>query len=245
MPFTSHLAELRSRLVKSVVAVALAFAVCFWFVEEIFIILAAPLRRLHIEGLTLIGTAVTEAFFMKMKIGFAAALIVASPVLLWQLWQFVAPGLYEHEKRYTRSFVLFGSFFFLSGTAFCYFIVVQEGLGFLLHRYEVIEIQPLLQVGDYLSLVTRLVLAFGVMFELSVLAFFLARVGIIDHKFLIRHIRYAVIAMALLAAVLTPPDLVSQVLLMLPLTLLYGLSIAVAYLARWRMNRLERKAANR
>ena len=111
--------------------------------------------------------------------------------------------------------------------------------------FEVIEIQPLLQVGDYLSLVTRLVLAFGVMFELPVLAFFLARVGIIDHKFLIRHIRYAVIAMALLAAVLTPPDFVSQVLLMLPLTLLYGLSIAVAYLARWRMNRLERKAANR
>jgi sec-independent protein translocase protein TatC len=242
MPFTSHLAELRSRLVKSVLAVALAFAVCFWMVEEIFTVLAAPLRRLHIDGLTLIGTAVTEAFFMKMKIGFAAALILASPVLLWQLWQFVAPGLYEHEKRYTRSFVLFGTLFFLSGAAFCYFVVIQEGLGFLLHRYEVIQIQPLLQVGDYLSLVTRLVLAFGVMFELPVLAFFLARVGIIDHKFLIRHIRYAVIAMALLAAVLTPPDLVSQVLLMLPLALLYGLSIGVAYLARWRMMRAERKA---
>lgn len=242
MPFTSHLAELRSRLVKSVLAVALAFAGCFSVVEEIFAILSAPLRRLEIPGLALIGTAVTEAFFMKMKVAFAAALIVASPVLLWQLWQFIAPGLYEHEKRYTRSFVLFGSIFFLAGAAFCYFIVIQEGLGFLLHRYEVIEIQPLLQVGDYLSLVTRLVLAFGVMFELPVLAFFLARVGVIDHTFLIRHIRYAMIAIALLAAVLTPPDLISQVLLMLPLALLYGLSIAVAYLARWRMMRAERKA---
>jgi sec-independent protein translocase protein TatC len=241
MPFTSHLAELRSRLVKSVLALAVAFSACFSYVEEIFTVLAAPLRRLQIHGLTLIGTAVTEAFFTKMKVAFAAAVIVASPVLLWQLWQFIAPGLYEHEKRYTRSFVLFGSFFFIAGATFCYFIVIQEGLGFLLHRYEAIDIQPLLQVGDYLSLVTRLVLAFGVMFELPVLAFFLARVGIIDHRFLIRHSRYAIIAIALLAAVLTPPDLISQILLMVPLAFLYALSIGVAYLARWRMNRAERR----
>jgi sec-independent protein translocase protein TatC len=241
MPFTSHLAELRSRLVKSVLALAVAFFASFAFVEEIFVVLAAPLRRLQIHGLTLIGTAVTEAFFIKMKVAFAAAVILASPVLLWQLWQFIAPGLYEHEKRYTRSFAFFGSFFFIGGAAFCYFVVIQEGLGFLLHRYEVIDIQPLLQVGDYLSLVTRLVLAFGVMFELPVLAFFLARVGIIDHRFLIRHSRYALIAIALLAAVLTPPDLISQILLMVPLAFLYGLSIGVAYLARWRMNRAERE----
>jgi len=166
--------------------------------------------------------------------------ILASPVLLWQLWQFVAPGLYEHEKRYTRSFVLFGSFFFIAGAAFCYLVVIQEGLNFLLHRYEVIHIQPLLQVADYLSLVSRLVLAFGVMFELPVLAFFFARVGIIDHRLLIHHGRYALLAIALLAAVLTPPDLISQVLLMVPLMVLYGISIAVAYVARFKMNRLER-----
>ena len=241
MPFTSHLAELRSRLVKSVLALAVAFVACFSYVEEIFTVLVAPLRSLEIHGLTLIGTAVTEAFFVKMKVGFAAAVIVASPVLLWQLWQFIAPGLYEHEKRYTRSFVLFGTFFFLAGAAFCYFVVIQEGLGFLLHRYEVIDIQPLLQVGDYLSLVTRLVLAFGVMFELPVLSFFLARLGVIDHWFLIHHSRYALIAIALLAAVLTPPDLISQILLMVPLMFLYALSIGVAYLARWRMNRLDRE----
>lgn len=242
MPFTSHLAELRSRLLKSVAAVALGFAIAFALVEEIFAILAAPLRRLEIEGLTLIGTAVTEVFFLKMKVAFAASVILMSPVLLWQLWQFVAPGLYEHEKRYTRSFVLFGSFFFLGGAAFCYFVVVQGGLAFLLRRYEVIGIQPLIQVADYLSLVTRMVLAFGVMFELPVLAFFLSRVGVMDHRFLIDHTGYAVIVLALLSAVLTPPDLISQVLLMLPLALLYGLSIGVAYLARWRMNRAERDA---
>lgn len=241
MPFTSHLAELRDRLVKSVLAVALAFFACYLIVDDIFAILAAPLRRLDVPGLTLIGTSVTEAFFTKLKVAFAAAVIAASPVLLWQLWQFVAPGLYEHEKRYTRSFVFFGSIFFAAGVAFCYGVVIRHGLAFLLARYQAIDIQPLLRVGDYLAVVSRLVLAFGVMFELPVLAFFLARVGIIDHRFLLRQSRYAVIAIALFAAVLTPPDLVAQVLLMLPLGLLYGISIGVAYLARWRMNRAERK----
>jgi sec-independent protein translocase protein TatC len=234
MPFTSHLAELRSRLIKSFGAVAIAFLGCFAFAEDIFALLAAPLRRLNISGLTLIGTAVTEAFFVKMKVAFAAALVVALPVLLWQIWQFVAPGLYEHEKRYTRSFVSFGSLFFLAGAVFCYEVVVQMGLEFLLRRYEAIHVQPLIQVGDYLSLVSRLVLAFGVMFELPVLAFFLARVGLIDHRFLIRHMSYAVIAIAVLAAILTPPDLVSQILFMVPLSLLYIISIGVAYVARKR-----------
>ena len=242
MPFTSHLAELRSRLIKSTLAIAVGFGVCYSIVDNIFAVLAAPVRNLHIRGLTLIGTTVTEAFFTKMKVSFVAAIIIASPIWLWQAWQFVAPGLYEHEKRYTRSFVFFGSFFFIGGAAFCYVIVVQLGLGFLLRRYEAINIQPLLQIGDYLSLVSRLVLAFGLMFELPVLAFFLARVGLIDHRFLMRHIRYAVIVIAILAAVLTPPDLISQLLLMAPLMLLYGVSIVAAYVARYRMNRRERDA---
>src|SRR5688572_5140460 len=242
MPFTSHLAELRNRLVKSVLAVAVAFFACYAFVDTIFELLAAPLRRLSIRGLTLIGTAVTEAFFTKMKIAFIAAVIVAAPVLLWQAWQFVAPGLYEHEKRYSRSFVFFGSFFFIGGVVFCYEIVIQQGLHFLLQRYQAIDIQPMLQVGDYLSLVSRMTLAFGVMFELPVLSFFLARVGLIDHRFLLRHYRYAIIIIALLAAVLTPPDFISQILFMIPLSLLYVISIAVAYTARFRMNRLEKAA---
>lgn len=242
MPFTAHLAELRNRLVKCTLAVGVAFFACLAFVDDIFAILAAPLRRLPIRGLMLIGTAVTEAFFTKMKIAFIAAVIVASPVLLWQAWQFIAPGLYEHEKRYSRSFVCVGSLFFIGGAAFCYGIVIQNSLAFLLSRYEVINIQPMLQIGDYLSLVSRIMLAFGVMFELPVLTFFLARVGLIDHRFLIRHSRYAIIAIALLAAILTPPDLISQVLLMVPLSLLYLLSIAVAYAARFRMNRREKNA---
>lgn len=231
MPFTEHLGELRSRLIKSVLAVAIAFLGCFAAVEQIFAVLAAPIRRLDIEGLTLIGTGVTEAFFTKMKLGFAAAVIVALPVLLWQGWQFVAPGLYEHEKRYTRSFVLFGSLFFLAGAAFCYEVVVQLGLNFLLRRYVALGVQPMIQVGDYLSVVSRLVLAFGAMFQLPVVIFFLARVGLIDHRFLLRHYRYAIIFIALLAAVLTPPDIAAQLLLMVPLALLYVIGIGVAYFA--------------
>jgi sec-independent protein translocase protein TatC len=234
MPFTSHLAELRSRLIKCFSALAIAFSVCFSVADQIFAFLAAPLQVLDVPGLALVGTAVTEAFFTKMKVAFAAAIILALPVLLWQAWQFVAPGLYEHEKRYTRSFVFFGSLFFFAGALFSFKVVIGQGLGFLLRRYAVIHVQPWIQIGDYFSIAVRLVLACGVMFQMPVLAFFFTRVGVIDHRFLIRHFRYAVVLLAILAAVLTPPDLVAQLLFMAPLTLLYGLSIGVAYCARPR-----------
>jgi sec-independent protein translocase protein TatC len=239
MPFTSHLAELRSRLIKSFLAVALAFAGCFAVADSIFAILAAPLRRLNIPEMQLVGTAVTEAFFTKMKVAFAGAIIVALPVLLWQAWQFVAPGLYEHEKRYTRAFVAFGSLFFLAGAVFSYEVLIGQGLGFLLRRYSAIDVQPWIQVGEYFSISVRLVLACGVMFQLPVLAFFFARVGLIDHRFLIHHIRYAVVGMAIFAAVLTPPDFVAQIFFLVPLSLLYGVSIGVAYLARRRQHTAE------
>jgi sec-independent protein translocase protein TatC len=239
MPFTSHLEELRSRLLKCCLALAVGFVGCFAFAEEIFYLLTAPLRRVPVRGLTIIGTAVTDAFFTKMKVAFAAALVVALPVLLWQAWQFVAPGLYEHEKRYTRSFVFFGSLFFLAGAAFCYEVLLGLSLEFLLRRYEAIQVRPLIQMGEYLSVVLRLIIAFGVMFQLPVLAYFVSRVGLIDHRFLIRHARYAVIGIAILAAILTPPDFLSQVFLMLPLALLYGVSILVAFVARPKGNPLD------
>ena len=236
MPFTSHLAELRSRLVKSLLALAAAFAGCFAVADTIFAVLAAPLKQIEVAGLKLVGTAVTEAFFTKMKVAFAAAIIVALPVLLWQSWQFVAPGLYEHEKRYTRAFVASGSLFFFAGAFFSYEVIIGQGLGFLLRRYPAIDVQPWIQVGEYFSVAMRLVLAGGVMFQLPVLAFFFARVGLIDHRFLIHHFRYAIVAIAILAAILTPPDFVAQIFFMVPLSLLYGVSIAVAYLARRKDN---------
>ena len=231
MPFTSHLGELRSCLVASFVAIAVGFLICFANVETIFAFLTAPLTRLNTPGLTLIGTAVAEAFFTKMKVGFIAGLFLALPVILWQGWRFVAPGLYEHEKRYARRFVFFGTLCFLFGAWFCYEAIFQLGFGFLLRRYEAMEVRPAIRVAEYLSFASDLVLAFGITFELPVVAYFLTRVGVIDHRFLIRHFRYAFILILILAAVLTPPDIVSQILLTIPLLLLYGVSIGVAYFA--------------
>ncbi len=232
MPFTGHLGELRSCLVRSLLAVAVGFAGCFAVAEEIFFFLTEPLLRTQTPGLSLIGTGVPEAFFTKMKLGFIGAIFVAFPVILWQAWRFIAPGLYEHEKRYARQFVLFGTLLFLLGAWFCYEVVLQMGLSFLLQRYGALQVEPAIRVGEYLSFASKLMLAFGVTFELPVFAFFLTRIGLIDHRFLIRQFRYGILVIAILAAILTPPDIVSQVLLILPLTILYGISIGVAYFAR-------------
>ena len=232
MPLTGHLQELRSCLVKSCAAVAVGFGVCYAYVENLFFYLTSPLLRIQSPGLTLIGTAVPEAFFTKMKVAFIAGLFIALPVILWQTWRFVAPGLYEHEKRHARNFVFFGTLFFLLGAWFCYEVIFQLGFGFLLRRYEAIQVRPAIRVGEYLSFASELLLAFGITFELPVVAYFLTRIGLIDHTFLIRQFRYAIILILLLAAILTPPDIISQILLALPLTLLYGVSIGVAYFAR-------------
>lgn len=232
MPFTAHLEELRSRLIKSSVALMAAFFVCYTFAEEILFILTAPLLRLKIPGLTLIGTGVPEAFFTKMKVAFIASVILVFPVLLWQAWQFIAPGLYEREKHHARSFVFFGTLFFLAGAWFCYEVIFQVGYSYFIKRFQAIEVRPAIRIGEYLSFSSRLMLAFGIAFELPVVAYFLARVGLIDHRFLIRQSRYAFLFLLLLAAILTPPDLAAQILLTVPLTILYGVAIGAAYMAR-------------
>ncbi len=234
MPLTSHLEELRSCLVKCAVVVAVAFVITFSFAEIIFSFLTAPLLRLEAEGLSLIGTGLPEAFFVKIKVAFIASLFLSLPIILWQTWRFVAPGLYDREKRYARGFVFFGTLFFLLGAGFCYEVIFTVGYGFLLGTYETMEVQPAIRIGEYLSFSSKLLLAFGVVFEMPVFAFFLARIGLIDHRFLMRQFRYAIVVIFCLAAILTPPDIISQVLLALPLTVLYGVSVAVAYVARKR-----------
>jgi sec-independent protein translocase protein TatC len=231
MPLTAHLEELRWRIVKSLLAIAVGFAFAYVFADRLFEILIRPVTLAAGDHpVKLIGTAVTEAFFTKLKVSLIAGVFLASPAILYQAWQFVSPGLYENEKYYVVPFVFFGTFFFLAGALFCYAFVFQVGYAFFLEQYATIGIEPTLRISEYLSFSARMLLAFGVTFELPVVAFFLARVGVIDHHTLIRPWRYAVIGIVVIAAILTPgPDVASQLLLVAPLLVLYVVSIGVAF----------------
>ncbi len=229
MPLLGHLEELRWRVVKALLAVAATFVPTYYYVTTLFALLLQPLQQLA-DAPPVIGLAPAEAFFAKLKVAFISALFAASPVLFYQLWQFVAPGLYQHEKRYVIPFVLFATLFFLLGASFCYVVVLPMAYSFFLEEYKTIGVQATLRISEYFSFTSRMLLAFGVTFELPVLAFFFARVGLITHRTLIDFSRYSVVAIFILAAVLTPgPDVASQLLLAGPLLLLYVVSIGVAY----------------
>jgi len=231
MPLTAHLAELRGRLIKSLVAVGVAFVVCYQFVEALMAWLIAPLKALDPAAkVQVIGTGLAEAFFTKLKVSFIAGIFLASPAIFYQIWRFVAPGLYEHERRYVKPFVFFATGFFVCGAYFCYRLVFPTAFGFFLEEYGSISIEPLLRISEYLSFASRMLLAFGVVFELPVFTFFLARTGIVDHRMMIAMWRYAVVGIFIVAAVLTPgPDVASQLLMATPLLVLYAASIGVAY----------------
>jgi sec-independent protein translocase protein TatC len=231
MPLTAHLEELRWRLVRALLALGAAFAICYYFAEALFVFLVRPLAELRPNEALIIGTGVTEAFFTKLKVSFIAALFVASPVIFFQGWRFVAPGLYESEKRLAVPFAIAASFFFVLGASFCYWLVFPVGFRFFLAEYTSISVAPQIRISEYLTFASRMLLAFGVTFELPVVTFFLARIGVVTHRMLLGASRYAIVVIFVVAAVLTPgPDVASQLLMAAPLLLLYGLSIVVAWL---------------
>lgn len=229
MPLTAHLEELRWRIVKALIAVGLAFAGCYGFARELFALLTHPLLLHNPGSVALIGTGVGEAFFTKLKVSFIGAVFVASPVILYQAWEFIAPGLFDREKKYARPFVVFGTLFFVLGAAFCYQVVFPVAFKFFLTEYGTIGVSPTIRISEYLSFSSRMLLAFGIIFELPIVTFFLARLGLVTHRTMIHYSRYAVILTFVLAAVLTPPDVVSQFLMAAPLLLLYAISVLVAY----------------
>jgi sec-independent protein translocase protein TatC len=230
MPLTAHLEELRWRLIKALLAVVAGFVVTYSFADSLFAFLTRPLLTMTAGPVELIGTAVTEAFFTKLKVSFIAAIFLVSPVLFYQAWMFVAPGLYDQEKRYARPFVVFATIFFLMGASFCYWVVFPVGFRFFVEEYQGIGVNPSIRISEYLSFSSRMLLAFGMTFELPVVTFFLARIGVVTHQMMLSYTRYAILVMFIVAAVLTPgPDIASQLLMVGPLLLLYALSIGVAY----------------
>jgi sec-independent protein translocase protein TatC len=229
LPLTTHLQELRKRLILSFIAVGGGFALCYTFAEKIFDILAAPLLEMMPTGGSLIFTSVAEAFFTYMKVAFVAGLILASPFVLYQIWAFVAPGLYRHEKKYVVPFVLAGSFFFALGIFFGYYVALPVGFKFLL-GFATDFIKPLPSMKEYLSFSIKFLLAFGLVFEFPVVLVLLARIGVVDARTLARQRKYAILLIFVFAAIVTPPDIVSQVIVALPMIGLYELSILLSKL---------------
>jgi len=227
LPLTGHLQELRKRLILSFIAIGGGFILCYAFADPIFNILASPLIKVMPAGGSLIFTSVAEAFFTYMKVAFIAGVILVSPFVLYQIWAFVAPGLYQKEKRYVVPFVLGGSLFFAMGVLFAYFVAIPIGFKFLL-GYATDFIMPLPSMKEYLSFSIKFLLAFGLVFEFPVVLVLLARIGVVDAKMLARQRKYAILLIFIFAAIITPPDFISQVLMAFPLIGLYELSILLS-----------------
>lgn len=220
MSFLDHLEELRHRLIKSIAAVLVFSIVIYFFSEQILNYLTIPVGTTYF-------TSPTEAFSIRIKLSLILGLIVSIPVILYQAWQFVVPGLTQGEVKYVVPVVLLSSLFFLGGAAFCYFLVLPLGIKFLL-GYQTERLLPLIKIGDYISFVAWMVLAFGVVFQLPIICFFLGKIGIISSATLRKARKFAFVGILILSAVLTPsPDVFSQLLLAGPLYVLYEASIIV------------------
>lgn len=231
LPFTSHLEELRKRLMIAAGAWIVAFIGCYSFAEQLFRLIADPVKAALPPGSSLVFINATEPFFTYLKIAAIAGLIVALPVILWQIWGFIAPGLYAHEKRLALPFVFSGCLCFGCGTYFGFVFVFPMIFAFLVQFGTATgEISAMLSMGSYLSLTSQLLLAFGLVFELPVVIFFLARMGVVDHHWLSKNRKYAILVAFIIGAILTPPDVFSQSALAIPFVILYEVGIIVARL---------------
>lgn len=231
LPFTAHLEELRTRLIKCGLALIVGFFACYGVSDRLFQFLIRPLQEVLPEGSYLAMLRVQEGFLTHLKLALLGGLFLVAPVLLYQLWKFVAPGLYPHEKRYVWPFVAWATVFFLAGASFAYWVVFPFGFQFLL-AYAGGAVQASLSMEAYLGFATKLLLAFGAVFELPVVVFFLARMGLVTGHTLASRRGYALVIIFILAAILTPPDVFTQTLMAVPLYCLFEVSILVARVFR-------------
>lgn len=227
MSLMEHLNELRSRLMWMVGFAIVGFLGCWVIVDPIFDALTKPLMAVLPEGTHAQYTTLPEAFFTRMYISFVAGLFVASPLIFYQIWAFIAPGLYDEEKRYIIPIAFISALFFMGGGAFCYYIVFPFAFTFFV-SFSTPEIVITPKMSDYLSFVIKLIFAFGLIFEMPIFALFLSRMGIVTAAMMRRFRRYAIVMIFIVAAILTPPDVLSQLLMAGPMMLLYEVSVGVA-----------------
>ncbi len=229
MSLMQHLDELRRRILHSLAALAVAFAVCWIFVEEITGFLARPIQKLLPEGTRLAFLGITDPFLVYVKVAALAALFVASPWLLFQAWRFVSPGLYSRERRYALPFICCGTLFFLAGGVFAYYVAFPFAVEFLLGIGAAFD--PVITLERYFRFLLYVILGLALMFELPIVIFVLAQIGIVSPAFLMRHFRWAVLLIFVAAAIITPtPDVVNLCIFALPTIALYLLGVGAAAL---------------
>ncbi len=225
MPFMEHLGELRVRIMRAMYGLLAGTVIALPFSERIVDWLARPVTRL---GYELVFTAPAEAFWVQMKVGLIAGVFVAAPVILWQVWAFIAPGLHGHEKKYAVPFVLIGSVMFLAGGAFSLFVVTPYALTFLL-SYARPGLKPMITIQNHIDFLLKFTLAFGAVFELPLALTLLARMGVVNARMLAKNRKYAILGAFVAGAVLTPtPDAFNQALMAGPLIILYEVGIVCA-----------------
>ena len=225
MPFMEHLGELRVRIMRAMYGLLAGTVIALPFSERIVDWLARPVTRL---GYDLVFTAPAEAFWVQMKVGLIAGVFIAAPVILWQVWAFIAPGLHGHEKKYAVPFVLIGSIMFLAGGAFSLFVVTPYALTFLL-SYARPGLKPMITIQNHVDFLLKFTLAFGAVFELPLALTLLARMGVVNARMLAKNRKYAILGALVAGAVLTPtPDAFNQALMAGPLIILYEVGIVCA-----------------
>ena len=227
MSFLDHLEELRKRIIHSLIAVGIALVVCWSFADPLFVIISKPILD---NGVQLNMTKPTEGFNLELKLALLAAIFLAAPFILAQVWLFIAPGLYKHERRYALPFVIFSTLLFVAGGLFGYFIAFPFALQFLIEWGRNMKLTTIISATEYFDLFIMIELGLGVIFEIPALIFVLARMGLVTGGFLLRHTRYAILIAFIVAAVITPTtDIPNMMMMAVPMILLYMLGVGVAY----------------